>query len=115
MEEIQKNVNSVNEDASKEILVSTRCKVCELDFTESTIFKHVSHKSSCKAGYSEEEIQGFKDWKKQRDQLIRKRKPDPAKRREWYLKQKEKKFSQFSLSPEDQKQYPRNDIGKPII
>ena len=83
--------------------VSTQCKVCELDFTKSTIFKHISHRPSCKVGYSNYEIQLFRDWKKQRDQLIRKQKHDPAKRKERYLKEKERKFCNSS-NEEDRKQ-----------
>ena len=83
------------------ISVSTQCKVCLKDFTISTIFKHVSHSTTCQAGYSNYEIQAFKTWKKERDDLIKKPNHDPIKRRERYLRQKEKKFS-ISLNQEDQ-------------
>ena len=110
MEKIPRGVTSEIEESLNKISVSTQCKVCERDFTESTIFKHVSHRPSCKAGYSEEEIKAFQDWKKQRDQLIRKRKSNPAKRREWYLKQKEKKLSNSIHSKGGQKEYSGNNF-----
>ena len=80
-------------ESSPTVSVSTQCKICKLDFTKSTIFKHVSHRPTCKAGYSNGEIQAFRTWKRERDDLIRKSKHDPVKRRERYLRQKKKKFS----------------------
>ena len=92
--EVQTEVkNPESKNTSNTITVSTQCKVCKFDFTESTIFKHVSHNTFCNEGYSNDEIQAFKSWKNQRDQLIRKQKHDPAKRRERYLRDKAKKFS----------------------
>ena len=64
MEGIPNKVSSESEKSVNTTTVSTQCKVCKRNFTESTIFKHVSHRPPCKAGYSEEDIQGFKDWKK---------------------------------------------------
>ena len=66
----------------------TQCKVCEKDCTVSTIFKHVSHSKSCKAEYSDEEIQAFKKSKKQRDLDFKNRKYEPSKRRARYLEQR---------------------------
>ena len=81
LSELQLDTDIKSSVASTSISVSTQCKVCELDFTPSTIFKHVSHSNQCKASYSFDEIQAFKHWRKQRRELGRKRKYDSSKRR----------------------------------
>ena len=88
--------------------VSTQCKACKKDFTVSTIFKHVSHKESCKAIYSNDEIEAFKSWKKQRDEEGRNRKYDAAKRRERYLNDQKRKLASCNLS--DDEDHPVSDI-----
>ena len=68
--------------------VSTTCKGCNKDFTPSTIFKHVSHRVSCKAAYSMKEIQLFRLWKRKRDKESLWESYDPGKRKKKYEKQK---------------------------
>ena len=46
--------------------ITGQCKSCKKEFTESTIFKHIIHKKSCKVAYSNEEIQLYHQWSKQR-------------------------------------------------
>ena len=83
--------------------VSTTCKSCKKEFAVSTIFKHVSHRPTCKANYTNEEIQAFKNWKRERDEAGRNRKKhDPVKRKERYLREKEKKITS-SLSQDEEK------------
>ena len=53
-------------DAKESLAISTQCKSCKKEFTESTIFKHIIHKKSCKVAYSNEEIQLYHQWSKQR-------------------------------------------------
>ena len=93
-------------EESPKISVSTQCKVCELHFTVSTIFKHISHRPSCKAGYSNDEIQAFRSWKNHRDHLIEKRKYDPTKTRAIYLKNKEKKGNEQISKGKEQSSNP---------
>ena len=83
--------------------VSTTCKSCKKEFAVSTIFKHVSHRPTCKANYTNEEIQAFKNWKRERDEAGRNRKKhDPVKRKERYLREKDKKIT-YSVSQDEGK------------
>ena len=81
--------SDISHKTNARVSISTQCNACEKYFTESTIFKHISHSYSCKAEYSNEEIQAFKDWARQRKELGRMpKKHDSVKRRERYLKEK---------------------------
>ena len=68
--------------------ISTLCKVCKKDFTKSAIFKHISHSLSCKAGYSADEIQAFKNRTRAKKIQQLKESYNPAERREKYQKEK---------------------------
>ena len=50
------------DDSEENVSVSTKCKVCHVDFEQSTIYKHISHKPSCRAKYSNEEIKVYQEW-----------------------------------------------------
>ena len=79
----------------KSLSVSTQCKSCKKDFTQSTILKHITHKPSCKIDYSEREIQLYQQWSKEEHNNKRlgklKKSYDPVKRRERHLKEQKKK------------------------
>ena len=88
---VYENVKS-NDDSSiatEKQVVSSQCKVCQKNFTESTIFKHISHRPSCKAGYSPDEIEYFEN--RNRRKKIKKLNDsyDPAERKAKYQKEKE--------------------------
>ena len=55
----KKRFHNTQADSSSMVSNSNQCKSCEKNFTESTIFKHVSHNLSCKSRYSYDEIQAF--------------------------------------------------------
>ena len=50
---------------NKSLTVSTQCKACKKDFTQSTILKHITHKPSCKIVYNQKEIQLHQQWSKE--------------------------------------------------
>ena len=56
------------------INISTQCKFCKEDFTEKTIFKHISIKKTCKSAYTKKELQVFKQWSKERNNSNRRTK-----------------------------------------
>ena len=91
MELFKEDVKS-NDDspiATEKQVVSSQCKVCQKNFTESTIFKHISHRPSCKAGYYSAEIQYFEN--RIRRKKIKKLNDsyDPAERKAENQKEKE--------------------------
>ena len=75
-------------NSNEKVCLSARCKACDKDFTASTIFKHISHKRSCKALYSTEEIRAFRDWRRKRYQDTQRELYDPVIGKEKRLKQK---------------------------
>ena len=81
---------------SNPLAVSTQCKVCKIDFTESTILKHITFKKSCKPYYSPKEVQLFRQWTRERKNNKRRCKLkslyNPLNRRERYLKEKKKEL-----------------------
>ena len=50
--------------SGKPLVLSTQCKACKKDFTESTIFKHIIFKKFCTAAHTEKEIQLYRQWSK---------------------------------------------------
>ena len=96
MEPKQDEVQNSTTDAGKNIRISTQCKACEKYFTEATIFKHISHRQSCKTVYSTQEIHAFQNWSKKRTAEARNpTKHDAKRRRDKYLKEKEKNLRYF--------------------
>ena len=89
---------------NKDIVVSSQCKACKKDFTKSSILRHISHKVSCKGSYSSEEIQLFRIWKKRRNEEGRQRHHDPVKRRQRYIKDKQKYVPGSPIKTFDKKQ-----------
>ena len=75
----------------KKIVISTRCKRCDVGFTRATILKHISHSNVCKKQYTRKELLLFKEWTKEEIEEKRKKTYDPEKRRKIYLKQKKEK------------------------
>lgn len=67
------------DDSEENVAVSTKCKVCHVDFEQSTIYKHISHKPSCKAKYSSEEIKVYQDWAREKKNENRRKAYDPVK------------------------------------
>ena len=80
----------VHSKDSDEIVVSTRCKRCDVAFTRATILKHISHSKECKEHYTGKEIWLYKEWTKEEIEENRKKSYDPEKMRKIYLKQKMK-------------------------
>ena len=72
---------SGSKSSIEKVSVSTTCKACRKDFTISTIFKHVSHTILCRAKYTNEEIDAFKDWRRKRIQDGQKKSYNPTKRK----------------------------------
>ena len=69
--------------------LSIKCKSCNVNFTPSTILKHINHpRNSCQIAYTSEEINQFKEktikWKR----ANQKKSYDPAKRRNNHLRRK---------------------------
>ena len=100
-ESIKKNISSKEASpnssggSNQPINVSTQCKSCREDFTEQTIFKHITHKKTCKSAYTKKELELFQQWSKERNNSNRRAKLkkayDPSKRRKRHLlEQKEK-------------------------
>ena len=73
-----------------EIVVSTRCKKCEIGYTRATILKHISHSKPCKDCYTKVELVLLKDWAKEKKGESKKRSYDPDKRKKIYLQLKRK-------------------------
>ena len=67
------------DDSEENVAVSTKCKVCHVDFKQSTIYKHISHKPSCKAKYSNEEIKVYQEWARDKINESRRKAYDPVK------------------------------------
>ena len=89
-------VNDVPEE-SCDIVISTRCKKCEVGFTRATILKHISHAESCKDSYTREELLLYQEWAKEKVLETKKKSYsydpsayDPEKRRKIYLDRKDK-------------------------
>ena len=75
---------------SDEVVVSTKCKNCEICFTQATILKHISHSKSCRKSYKNEEIQLYKEWAKERIAETKNLLYNPEKQRKLYLEKKRK-------------------------
>ena len=72
------------DDSDANVVVSTKCKVCHVDFEQKTIYKHISNKASCKAKYSNEEIKVYQEWARDRRNEKRRKSYDPVKSRNKY-------------------------------
>ena len=67
--------------------LSIKCKSCNVNFTPSTILKHISDpRNSCQVAYSSEEINRFKEESIKRKRANQKKAYDPAKRRNFHLR-----------------------------
>ena len=79
----------------KSLTPSTQCKTCKKNFKQSTILKHITFKASCRINYTDEEIQLYHQWSKERHNKKRltklKKSYNPAKRRERHLQEQKKK------------------------
>ena len=53
-------------DSEEKIKVSSHCKGCGKDFSTYNIFIHITHDISCKSAYTNQEIDTFKKWAKER-------------------------------------------------
>ena len=72
------------DDSDANVVVSTTCKVCHVDFEQKTIYKHISNKASCKAKYSNEEIKVYQEWARDRRNEKRRKSYDPVKSQNKY-------------------------------
>ena len=73
------------DDSDANVVVSTTCKVCHVDFEQKTIYKHISNKASCKAKYSNEEIEVYQAWARDRRNEKRRKLYDPVKSQKKYI------------------------------
>ena len=90
-------LSSWEEDSEANVVVSTKCKVCNVHFEKSTIYKHISHKPSCKVKYSSEEIKVYQEWARDRRNESKRKAYDPVKSKEKRSKQSLKSAKQENL------------------